>query len=280
MGIHGNLYFRECHWISFNKLLCAIYETTNIQKMTVINIENYKQKQNSKHKKLCNYNECRLSLSFAAMLRNAHFRVIIPLLIELNINLNDNVMNEKHFKNDTNEEKKSENLSEIVMDREEMFVIQCKKCRKKLFNDLLITAHSMNAIGMQCAMKPNVCNCIFLDIENEKTLKLLNSLGNISEMEGLLSCYKCKSKMGRFNYYGQKCSCNEWICPSFQVSVSKVDISRKRQKYLKTNQAKYFGTKVNDELNEDAPIPFTENSKMTDSVKNHLISDDIFKKLE
>merc|ERR1712232_661108 len=143
---------------------------------------------------------------------------------------NDNVMQQKQFQNgkeEENEEKKFENIKlEKVKEREAMFLIQCKKCRIKLFDDTMITEHSGNWIEMQCTMQQNICNCIFLDNENEQCLELLSSMGNISEMEGLLTCFKCKAKLGRFTYCGQQCSCDEWMWPAFQISVSKVDISR------------------------------------------------------
>merc|ERR1712113_732818 len=65
-------------------------------------------------------------------------------------------------------------------------------------------------------------------------------MGEISELEGLLSCFKCKFKIGRFRQIGQQCSCDEWITPCFQISVSKVDISRKKQKVFKIDQTAYF----------------------------------------
>ena len=240
--INNNIYYKDCQWISFNKLLSAIYEVQDIQKMIVTNIENYKQKKNKKNnKKLTNYSECRLSLQFAAMLRNAHFRVIIPLFNELKITLNQDVMIEPKVEDEKNENDECEFKKIIIKnEKDESFIIQCKKCRVKLFTDLMITKHSLNVIESQCMMKPDVCNCIFMNSEDEEVLKLLSLMGNTSEMEGLLSCFKCKNKIGRFNYYGQKCSCNQWICPSFQVSVSKVDISRKRQRYFQTNSASYF----------------------------------------
>ena len=138
------------------------------------------------------------------------------------------------------------------MSREERFVIRCKKCRVKLFSDCLLTEHTRSVMDAICGMKKEVCNCLFVDGENERALAVLATMGSTSEMEGLLCCFKCTHKVGRFSYRGQQCSCTEWVYPSFQVSVSKVDNSRKRQTYFKLNQTAYFQPQDHVEREEEA----------------------------
>ena len=126
------------------------------------------------------------------------------------------------------------------MSREERFEIRCRKCRVKLFADYLLTEHTLSAMDGICAMKAEVCNCLFVDGENQKALAVMATMGDTTQMQGLLCCFKCKQKLGRFCYRGQQCSCDEWVYPAFQISVSKVDILRKRQAYSRMDQAVYF----------------------------------------
>lgn len=41
--------------------------------------------------------------------------------------------------------------------------------------------------------------------------------------EGKLCCSKCKSKVGTYVWSGASCSCGEWITPSFQFQLARVD---------------------------------------------------------
>lgn len=41
--------------------------------------------------------------------------------------------------------------------------------------------------------------------------------------EGKLCCSKCKSKVGAYVWSGASCSCGEWITPSFQFQLARVD---------------------------------------------------------
>jgi hypothetical protein len=41
--------------------------------------------------------------------------------------------------------------------------------------------------------------------------------------EGRFSCPKCESKVGSYLWSGASCSCGEWITPSFQFHLARVD---------------------------------------------------------
>merc|ERR1712218_490975 len=90
---------------------------------------------------------------------------------------------------------------------------------------------------------------IFLDSENSKVLQFLSAMGDTTKMEGLLSCFKCEHKIGRFNYCGHQCSCKQWICPSFKIIKSKVDIHRLFE--IKNDQHQSNESRNNDEIDDE-----------------------------
>lgn len=46
------------------------------------------------------------------------------------------------------------------------------------------------------------------------------------EQEGKIYCPKCESRVGAWSWVGSRCSCKEWIAPSFQFVISKIDAKR------------------------------------------------------
>lgn len=44
-------------------------------------------------------------------------------------------------------------------------------------------------------------------------------------LEGKLMCinYKCRARIGSFNWSGSQCSCGSWVSPAIQITKSKVD---------------------------------------------------------
>ncbi|KAK3844074.1 MAG: protein-tyrosine phosphatase-like protein [Linnemannia gamsii] len=42
-------------------------------------------------------------------------------------------------------------------------------------------------------------------------------------LEGKISCPKCDSKLGTFNWSGEQCSCGAWVTPAFMMHKGKVD---------------------------------------------------------
>lgn len=47
-------------------------------------------------------------------------------------------------------------------------------------------------------------------------------------VEGKLNCPKCSFKLGSYSWYGMPCSCGTWVCPSFSIHKSRVDVEPSR----------------------------------------------------
>ncbi|KAI5172610.1 hypothetical protein NEFER03_1666 [Nematocida sp. LUAm3] len=45
------------------------------------------------------------------------------------------------------------------------------------------------------------------------------------EVQGRITCKRCKYSLGRFKWQGSKCSCGKWIFPYISIHISSVDIS-------------------------------------------------------
>lgn len=68
--------------------------------------------------------------------------------------------------------------------------------------------------------KKGKCSSIFLDDAPE--FLVIKS----EEQEGKIYCPKCESRVGAWSWVGSRCSCKEWIAPSFQFIISKIDAKR------------------------------------------------------
>jgi len=91
--------------------------------------------------------------------------------------------------------------------------LSCKKCRTKLFcSGDLLEAHA--------ACADSNCSSYFLQ---EPPEWLVFSGGGT---EGKLSCPKCDTRIGNWNWSGVKCSCSEWVTPGFQLHCGKMDHNR------------------------------------------------------
>merc|ERR1712172_357606 len=123
------------------------------------------------------------------MLRNAHFRVIVPLLTELDIAMDKEITEPQKMEelNRNSEEKIA--LENEDSNREERFEIRCRKCRVKLFADYLLTEHSRSAMPTIGSVGEKVCNCLFVDGENQSALAVMATMGDTSQMQGLLCCF-------------------------------------------------------------------------------------------
>ncbi|KAF9081986.1 dual specificity phosphatase 12 [Mortierella sp. AD031] len=116
--------------------------------------------------------------------------------------------------------------------------LKCKKCRRMLVaRDSVIThtpgqgqssfeyrkrnatLHISEAVQSDISkIKPQaatVCQSYF--IEPVEWIQELHG------MEGKISCPKCDSKLGTFNWSGEQCSCGTWVTPAFMMHKGKVD---------------------------------------------------------
>nr|CCA15371.1 conserved hypothetical protein [Albugo laibachii Nc14] len=46
---------------------------------------------------------------------------------------------------------------------------------------------------------------------------------NLTLKKGKIICNACKAKLGSWNWHGIKCSCNQFIKPSFQLVPSRTE---------------------------------------------------------
>lgn len=101
----------------------------------------------------------------------------------------------------------------------------CGKCRKVLFQaDEVVDHMSAKAKNhnarrdCQIALQP--CTSIFLEIAD-----WMNLPEDGITQQGKIVCPKpgCEKILGSFAHYGAQCSCGRWMCPSYQITESKVD---------------------------------------------------------
>ncbi|KAG0252901.1 dual specificity phosphatase 12 [Mortierella polycephala] len=116
--------------------------------------------------------------------------------------------------------------------------LKCKKCRRALVARDSVITHSpgqgQNAfqyrkrdatLHISEAIQSNVSSihpqaatvCQSYFIEPVEWIQDLHGL------EGKISCPKCDSKLGTFNWSGGQCSCGSWVTPAFMMHKGKVD---------------------------------------------------------
>lgn len=115
---------------------------------------------------------------------------------EININTEENDLN------------KNETLVEIY-DTRTFFC--CKICSSVLFDGSHLHAHSQHGSG------EHKCTSFFL----EEAPAWLPTSGSDAEK---IYCTKCKTRVGGWSWVGSTCSCDTWIVPSFQFTMSKLDV--------------------------------------------------------
>ncbi|KAF9152340.1 dual specificity phosphatase 12 [Linnemannia schmuckeri] len=116
--------------------------------------------------------------------------------------------------------------------------LKCKKCRRALVaRDSVVThtpgqgqasfeyrkrdatLHISEAVQSDISKitpkAATVCQSYF--IEPVEWIQELHGL------EGKISCPKCDSKLGTFNWSGEQCSCGTWVTPAFMMHKGKVD---------------------------------------------------------
>ncbi|KAK8086781.1 hypothetical protein PG994_001755 [Apiospora phragmitis] len=103
--------------------------------------------------------------------------------------------------------------------KDEQKELRCKMCRRVLANSKFIVDH--NGTGNE-AKKTAPCGHIFVE-----TLSWMRPALEHGALEGRLNCPnpKCSAQVGRFAWQGLRCSCREWVCPTFSLKRSAVDES-------------------------------------------------------
>jgi hypothetical protein len=100
-------------------------------------------------------------------------------------------------------------------------VFRCPKCRTALFRGSDVIPHEATKTRkfskkrQQFGSKENGCMSFFI----EKP-EWLDATGRMSDT---IFCPNCRIKIGHFSWIGQQCSCGEWVKPSFQIPISRVD---------------------------------------------------------
>ena len=111
-------------------------------------------------------------------------------------------------------------------------VFRCRKCRAPLFTGQVLESHEPG--GGQVAFKHHKrdhrmggavesCTSHFLRSDGQTNMKSTEDWGGC--LQGKLTCAKCSTRVGDFNWSGMQCSCGAWVCPAIQVVKSKVDES-------------------------------------------------------
>ena len=100
-------------------------------------------------------------------------------------------------------------------------IFRCPQCRTVLFKGSDVIPHEATKVRkfsrkrQQFAGKENGCQSFFIEKPD-----WLDATGRMSDT---IYCPKCHLKIGHFSWIGQQCSCGEWVKPSFQIPISRVD---------------------------------------------------------
>eukprot|EP00899_Mesostigma_viride_P029501 jgi/Mesvir1/9736/Mv12200-RA.1 len=104
---------------------------------------------------------------------------------------------------------------------------RCRKCRALLLTSDNVMPHPEAKGTKPGGSKPAVaagrsaatqCTSFFIE-----PLQWMATTVCDGDVEGDISCPKCKGKLGGFNWSGLKCSCGAWFTPGFRISTAKVD---------------------------------------------------------
>ncbi|KAJ5079393.1 dual specificity protein phosphatase 12 [Anaeramoeba ignava] len=134
------------------------------------------------------------------------------------INTNQLENDEKQKSQEINE--KSIEKTEIQIDPKEYVHFRCKLCRQILFTEDNLVEHETgyNAKNFNEKKKSETkmfCSSYFIEP--------MDWIKNTSQINGKISCLKCGTKIGSFNWSGSQCSCGVWVSPSFRIPKTKVD---------------------------------------------------------
>jgi len=100
----------------------------------------------------------------------------------------------------------------------------CRMCGTYLFNDTDLIAHEKGSgqTSFEWRKRANSeqpgCTSYFV--------QELTQFGETSGIEGKMTCPKCHSRFGGWNWSGAQCSCGIWVTPAFQVPKARVDVKQ------------------------------------------------------
>ncbi|XP_030853540.1 dual specificity protein phosphatase 12 [Strongylocentrotus purpuratus] len=105
---------------------------------------------------------------------------------------------------------------------------KCRKCRRALFCQSSVIAHE-NTKGHrdfgwhkhkgQMSKEQGSISCTSVFVEPVSWMESFL----MGVHEGKISCPKCDSRLGSFNWAGAQCSCGFWMTPAFQIHLNRVD---------------------------------------------------------
>uniref|UniRef100_A0A4W3JPR3 protein-tyrosine-phosphatase n=1 Tax=Callorhinchus milii TaxID=7868 RepID=A0A4W3JPR3_CALMI len=103
---------------------------------------------------------------------------------------------------------------------------RCRKCSRSLFRGSSVLSHESGNGPTAFAHKRTAqtaggihTNCTSYFIEPVQWMEP----ALLGVLDGQLLCPKCNSKLGSFNWYGERCSCARWVTPAFQIHKNRVD---------------------------------------------------------
>ena len=106
-------------------------------------------------------------------------------------------------------------------DKDKIILYRCPQCRVALFRSTDIIPHEATKMrdfaNKRRQFADASCPCSSYFIEKPKWL---DATGRRSDT---IYCPKCNYKIGHFSWVGSQCSCGEWVKPSFQIPMSRVD---------------------------------------------------------
>jgi dual specificity phosphatase 12 len=143
--------------------------------------------------------------------------------------------------NNSDSNKTSDKFSDVEHSEgkdENWFGFKCAKCRALLASSEVYIPHSppfdkndkqmyftKNAFRSKRVINRQIgseCSHIFTEPLKWMQDKLVNDDNIYQELEGRLDCYKCQSKIGGWNWKGDRCSCGKWMVPAIHLLKTKV----------------------------------------------------------
>eukprot|EP00123_Amoebidium_parasiticum_P022404 comp86682_c0_seq1/m.48487 comp86682_c0_seq1/g.48487 ORF comp86682_c0_seq1/g.48487 comp86682_c0_seq1/m.48487 type:complete len:296 (-) comp86682_c0_seq1:217-1104(-) len=123
------------------------------------------------------------------------------------------------------------NINDLTNDPEKDLdkkVYRCKKCRRQLFIQRNTIEHESGKgqesfkwhkreDPIKAQQQLSKCTSYFIE-----PLKWMGPVV-VGVLDGKLSCPKCDSRVGSFNWSGAQCSCGAWVTPAFEVHCKRVD---------------------------------------------------------
>lgn len=169
----------------------------------------------------------------------AHYPIEETLEKDANVEKNDNNddgnnNNDDDDDNDNEDDKvvattataSDDAAASSVDDRQKPFCYSCRMCGQALFKPEHIRDHDNMDGGQSYTFEGKVrdniagadIDCRSFFIEHLKWMSLPEG-----EIEGKLTCPKCKGKLGSWSWRGVQCACGRWCTPAFRIMSDRVD---------------------------------------------------------